>query len=57
MGIKYHIKGIGKNKAIKKERGKPLPLALMKYEIIATSRPILMKIDLSKHKMVQVKTI
>lgn len=30
MGVKYHLKGIGKNKAIKKERKKPLPLGLMK---------------------------
>lgn len=29
MGIKYHLKGIGKNKDIKKERKKPLPLQLM----------------------------
>jgi hypothetical protein len=30
MGIKYHSKGIGKNKQIKKERMKPLPLSLMR---------------------------
>jgi hypothetical protein len=28
----YHSKGLGNNKAIKKERKKPLPLELMKNE-------------------------
>lgn len=28
-GVKYHSKGIGKNKKIREERKKPLPLELM----------------------------
>ena len=33
----YHSIGLGKNKAIKKERNKPLPMALMKND--KTNRP------------------
>ena len=32
--MKYHSKGISKNKAIRKERNKPIPLELMCYEKI-----------------------
>jgi hypothetical protein len=32
MGVKYHSKGLGKNKAIRRERKKPLPLGLMKND-------------------------
>lgn len=30
--LKYHSEGIGKNKKIKAERNKPVPVELMRYE-------------------------
>ena len=40
MKKKYHSKGIGKNKEIKEQRNKPLPIGLMKmgYEYDKSKR-------------------